>query len=740
MPVMGNTAMPEPANQRGILGLDLTYVWVVGLSVAVALLWGLVFGFAHSLWVPFALEGTLVPSLALLIGLRASPPATGWVRMGLAAVALGLGVVYLLARSGEPGVAVLIVLVLCAGVAMREARHRREPWLQYINPLLVLLALAASVAVALTLIWWWDTPADLLLGDVFPVAVCLVATYVVVVKLWGPADGRSGRWMLAQAVAVFGVAAIVFLAFRTDYLYWQIQAFFHGSDYIGPADLIRQGGTLLWNVPSQYGFLSVQMIAWLPVGSSWEALFLLNGVSETVMALVIFSIIRGQRRGVRDTVASLAITLAAVFLRPFPADGVHSILFWSSNIFPSTGAYRFIWCVLLLALVYRAGRDLSAHPASRRLLCAGCGVWLIGCLWSVESALYCSIIWLPAFAWLAHDRVWRLPTSKRWRQLGIWILLPLGAMLLSILGLELIYAIGTGRGPDFYAYFEYALAYQNGFGAYPLDPGGTVWVLLLIIGMLVAALVDAARSRRSGPFAAAFTAAAAVWITSSYFVGRAHPNNVMNLAPIFFAAIFVVFHIWRRSGPAGRPIVGLIRLVAAPILIVLVVASFANQTALGELVGPGVHDGMTDVSALVANATDIDPALQSALNAAGVQPSDPIVYIPTGSVVSGPLGTGYPGSVMPAWTPASNPSIAVRDSPAWLPLNPTTEILVLPLARRDLYIDRFVTQYHLSGWLVESADSGMDASWLTADLAKHYQVTRTFKSGVWTVSWYQYQG
>ena len=95
---------------------------------------------------------------------------------------------------------------------------------------------------------------------------------------------------------------------------------------------------------------------------------------------------------------------------------------------------------------------------------------------------------------------------------------------------------------------------------------------------------------------------------------------------------------------------------------------------------------------------------------------------------------------MPAWTSVSNPGQWVRDSRAWLPVNPTSEFLYLSDARRRVYIDRFAADYHLSGWLVQAGDSGLPASWLIDDLSRNYHVTRTFKSGNWTVSWYQYQG
>jgi hypothetical protein len=51
-----------------------------------------------------------------------------------------------------------------------------------------------------------------------------------------------------------------FLAFRVEN---NIIAYNYGF-FIGPAEVIRQGGWLLWDVPSQYGYLNVLLIALLP--------------------------------------------------------------------------------------------------------------------------------------------------------------------------------------------------------------------------------------------------------------------------------------------------------------------------------------------------------------------------------------------------------------------------------------------------------------------------------------------
>jgi hypothetical protein len=64
--------------------------------------------------------------------------------------------------------------------------------------------------------------------------------------------------------------------------------------FVGPAELVRQGGWLLWDVPSHYGFLNTLVVAAVPVQSAWQAMHLVNGFLLACSAALVFFLLRGS--------------------------------------------------------------------------------------------------------------------------------------------------------------------------------------------------------------------------------------------------------------------------------------------------------------------------------------------------------------------------------------------------------------------------------------------------------------
>src|ERR1051325_11858517 len=90
---------------------------------------------------------------------------------------------------------------------------------------------------------------------------------------------------------------------------------------------------------------------------------------------------------------ALAMTLASVFFRSGVAP-----YFESPSHLPNTGGMRFFWAFALVAILfweYRRGDDARSQAS---VLWTGCLVWLVGTLWSAESAAYCFAAWLAPLA------------------------------------------------------------------------------------------------------------------------------------------------------------------------------------------------------------------------------------------------------------------------------------------------------------------------------------------------------
>src|SRR5262249_59369070 len=109
-----------------------------------------------------------------------------------------------------------------------------------------------------------------------------------------------------------------------------------------------QGGWLLWDVPSTYGFLSMLAIAYMPTRTAWDGLFLLNALALFAAGVVLSLQLRTLGTGWRNLVLSVAVALSAVFWLP----GMCSTDGWSAAATtPSNGPLRVIWCLLLLAIL-----------------------------------------------------------------------------------------------------------------------------------------------------------------------------------------------------------------------------------------------------------------------------------------------------------------------------------------------------------------------------------------------------
>ena len=130
----------------------------------------------------------------------------------------------------------------------------------------------------------------------------------------------------------------------------------------------------------------------------------------------------------------------------------------------------------------------KANPTTNRPLWLGTIAWLVGTLWSFESALYCAGIWLPAYCYIILERtilpICRNHTKTVQSKAALWLLLPSALLIVAIGAIIVFYRSQLGHPPDWFMFVEYSLAFRDGFGALPIDPAGGVWILVLVFSML----------------------------------------------------------------------------------------------------------------------------------------------------------------------------------------------------------------------------------------------------------------
>lgn len=720
----------------GILVLLLAHWWfAVVLDVA---------GEGYE-WGLYLALGTVFPAMILAAGLARRVSALvdvdeAWgptARAGVAVVGLSVPFLALVRRQEWPVAVMALAQLLIVVACDRAAGRRVDPTRLAVAAVVLPIAWAAAVR----LVYWTPlerlvflsgatSPDVLTLSISAPFVVFGLSLALVTVALYGwpraRVDVPRGIVWAADAAAVLGLAI---LAFRTDELFapgHQVH-FIHWGVVIGPAELVRQGGWLLWDVPGQYGFLNALLAAALPVGSVWQATYVVISSAVLVAALCNYALSRAALRGPAGFALPFLLTWAAMFVMA----GLPAVMVGvGPKSYPGNSPYRYVWVYVLLVLL---ALDYTTAGRRRRLIgILGSMAWVAGTLWSAESAVYCGSIWLPGYTLTAlHDVAATGGASRsRLRDAGAlagWLLLPLGLLGASVGGIAGVYLIGLGHLPDGRAYFDHALAYSRGAWGVALDANGAVSAPLLGLLLITTAVACALRRGVTDPALAPLVGAwGAVWSTASYFVWNSHPNNAAAQSPILVTALAVVLLVERRSPSTGWT-GAMVRLCMVPLFVVMLTVACGRWSLLARNLASLEQSPPPTVDRMLP---PISPDLVDLLRSAGVTRTDRVVF------VHETLGVG-------AWPDDSpdGPTLSTWSQPTWLPTFPLFLFDSLGDERSGLYISRFVSRTRSGGWLIQPRDAPYtDFPWLARALDDHFIRTASFEDATWQVIRFEYVG
>lgn len=670
-------------------------------------------------WALYLTLGSVVP--ALLLGLsvagrnsRRFPGLAQTVRWALIAAGLVLSL-RLVAHEHLFYIPLLVGGQLLWMQALPGAKARRLSEL-VIRAVVLVVVWAASVQFLFWCrfdVWLWTSRYTL---AVFGLSLPLVCLSVFAGERAKPPGCDAVAWV----ANLDGVLLLAVLSLRSDVLFESL-TFHHWGVFVGPAALVRQGGWLLWDVASQYGFLSILSVALVPGRTTWESMFMLNALLIFLSGMLLFVVLRAPRRGYVNFPFALATTVAAVCLLP----GLPKMI-KGPQLLPSIGMFRFFWAYALLAILYwghRSGRDGERHA-----LLVGCAAWLVGTLWSVESAAYCAAVWLPAYVLIVLRRAAEVRAAggggRAWCVFALrWLLLPPVLLAGAVGGITAYYLAYLGHGPDWLGFCEYALGFVGGVMSLPIDPQGPVWALLGAYCVLATVVVYFLRQGLwHAGLPLAVGAWAALWVTSSYFVARSEASNATSQSVVIVLGIGLALQLLRRAD-AGDAWARVVRMCCVPFLTVILSAAFGNTAAPAI---PGSMRLAVHPSAIARQVPVVEPALLDLFRAAGVQPGDPMISSGWNLIGAWPAGATAGGPVESA-------------APAWLPARPSALFLHLSPSRRMTYFSRFAERARRGGWLAEPKDDEQ-RTWSAQELARTHKATRTFENAVWRLTWFDYVG
>ena len=567
------------------------------------------------------------------------------------------------------------------------------------------LALGSTLCIwSVSALWWWSSFWRAL--HPWPNSAIFLGTTAVLVGLLtelsrGPRP--AGAAWSNRAIDVIVLVALGAALLRTNN--FDPRLLDHWSVYTGPADMVREGGSLLGDVPSQYGFLNILLLAAWPADDRFTALFWLHNTLVWISGAIVYCSLKAWlARWWWQLFAGLIVVCSVAFL-----SGDASMLSGPQR-FPSGAAMRFIWVYVLVGfLMWQCAG--SSDWSRGRVLWTGSVLWLLGVLWSLESALYVTAAWFPAASLLALPGgvVPRRPFA-RLLALGQGILHTLalagGLLACALLVVTGYYRLILERWPDFPAFWEYATTFSGGFFSLPMDPQGGVWALLMLHCALIGAVVSFEPDRDRRSLALVWAAWGALWSVSTYYVARSHSNVIPSLGPVLLLVTSALVHAWLRSERRSlvTPWIWLVvpTVVGGMVWLVLPnreawqrqIRDYAVEPHVGRLLAPTTPE----LGELIGQCRQRQPGPYSVIGRIVVE------------VVAAESLDGHPD-----WLPLRSVSL-------WMPLSPE---------RRSHYLDGYLRRRG-AGWLLFPLEANQqDFAWLFDYLKSRCNIQTTLNHGNW---------
>lgn len=396
-------------------------------------------------------------------------------------------------------------------------------------------------------------------------------------------------------IFLFTIALSFLFAFRSDSINQIEGSGFHWGYYTGVINTIKSGGTLLYDAPSQYGFLNILLPSLLTFESNRQSFYVFQSVIFIVLFILLSIILYRYSNGR----ASLFL-LIVIFLSFYLADPE----LIGPQLYPSSSLVRFFPSLLILLWFFYLDKAGLNQSLSHKVRIIESSLLLLSALWSFESFLYSLFIIFFAF-------VFRILHNGFKKVLYFYTLILL-QLLLSLVILIFLFYILTSKWPDLNLFLMYSIKYAQGFGSYPLSTSSPIWIFpIMVLFMIVLKKFDFGYVS-----ILRYTSMGALLGWSTYFVGRSVPDNIIALTPEI-VVILVLNYMLTQD-------LRIQKFVALPIGIYLFILS-ANIILSPTLVNKLVN--LRFYSSSISNPINASPELVKVFNSLDYEYKNlPIVY------------------------------------------------------------------------------------------------------------------
>lgn len=488
---------------------------------------------------------------------------------------------------------------------------------------------------------------------------------IAVIKLISlfDSDQRVNSGRLFQIL----IYALLFLmSFRSDPLFSIHGSEYHWSYYADVIATYQSGGRLLWDTPSQYGFLNI-ILGSIFSKDPWQSLYLFQSILLFLVSSTAFFTLH-RLYGDRKYGTLFCALTTFVFFFSDPA-------LIGPQPFPSSSVVRFgPSFLLLIALIHSLYLKNEYSWLYKNILIPL--LFVVGCFWSAESLIYCLVIYLSfSFSHFLLD--YRDQGKRACVSHARKLLLPFVLLLGGYLFIFIFYSLSYQIHPDISMFFMYGKYYSAGFGSLPISINGYIWTLLLPFLLLAAIFISIYKdSNQNSQFILVFTISGAIFSWFSYFIGRAVPNNIMVLSPMLIWCYLIgSYHLEKKISN----LIFRIFKICSYIFIALHIGSYLVQPQFFSLFSlQKFRSVTTDIS---QGRLNIAPSLSGLLNEKHLSNKSLTYY-------------GYSGTL-----PYSKEDV-MPNSNLWLPQ--PFALLDEPIPHRiaDRIIGRYVTKHQMNGLIV----------------------------------------
>jgi hypothetical protein len=553
----------------------------------------------------------------------------------------------------------------------------------------LLLSLAA-IGAAGTLFWWkYDDAHRLTVENSYLAYFFILAVAISLIALIPNKRSFATDMFILLIVTIFILQHSANMSvLLDDGVYTAIRH--HWGAYIGPSETVLSGARILYDIPAQYGFGPTLLIASACGTNCWIGMYWITTAASVIYALLIVASANVIARKVENAWTYGAILFAAAA----------ACMLWTSYppqlggpwSFPSTGGLRFIpLAALLLFVLWSETRSAESRPSRFY----GHALWCLGAVWAPEAAFYLSFVWWPYLLWRESNLSARPFRAAALAGLEIVAV----ASALAAVFVSLFYLI-YGVVPSFDVYVAYVV---NPTGPQPPNPLGSVWffAFTMIAGISAAASLARMKSADS-EFASLFVCILALFAVFSYYIGRSHDNNILNLMPFIVLVLVAVQSFATVPALSQSARVALASILAS---VIFFGWSAWRQTALSDYANAGAAAAMSYVRGQSAEQTGA-----AAIKLSDVEsgPEQSRGRDPGKSRLDGANPADASRAVFYVSSVRGEPLIKIDDGldmapigpRAWSAIHDPIDFYFLPDSLVAKLIDRTMRRLNSPGWLV----------------------------------------